>query len=60
MEFKVEIDLYCSECGEELKLDYRNFRYLVDLCPKCIQSAKELADEEGYERGISEIKRCLE
>lgn len=52
----VEIEIECSGCGESMDTTtsvskWGDVRVIVAPCEKCLESAKEDSESEGYARG---------
>ncbi len=56
-EIKVEVEVWC-ECGEGLcgqsSTHPRGRGIIVAPCEKCLETANEEGDDEGYNRGAEE------
>ena len=52
--------VFCNECGDEIGVISVDLSANVDLeiivedCEKCLDNAREEADNEGYKRGYDE------
>ena len=57
-EVKIDIDVYCGDCGDGLCniSDGGDGEVTVGPCPKCIESAKDEARSEAYDTGYEDAK----
>lgn len=61
-DISVEFEIVCSICGTTLGAEaqgptQRNFyrlQVVAEPCPACIEKAKNMGDNEGYQRGLDD------
>ena len=65
-EISVEIELYCARCGEGICANGTATKkrhqecFVIEPCEKCIERAKDLSFDKGYEKGYGEAQDAYE
>ena len=57
----IDLSIFCERCGDVLQAEtkdgYHGAKEIhAEPCEKCLDAAKDVGDDEGYERGQAEAE----